>query len=86
MLYVLKEFTPFVALGSLHIMTVAIMLNLGKEFLAFSSVVSSHNVIASESDVNTKSEKCYWSIRWYRSPKPNDFKSSDAASWLGLAC
>ena len=40
MLYVLKEFTPFVALGSLHFMTVANMLNLGKEFLAFSSLTT----------------------------------------------
>ena len=86
MLIVLKELIPLVGLGWLHVLTVANMLNLGKLFLTFSSLVSSHNVIASESDVNTKSEKCDWSIRWYRSPKPNDFKSSDAASWLGLAC
>ena len=86
MLYVLKEFTPFVALGSLHLMTVANMLNLGKEFLTFSCLESSHNLIASESDVNNKSEKCDWSIRWYGNPKPDDFKSADVASWLGLAC
>ena len=63
MLIVLKELIPLVGLGWLHVLTVANMLNLGKLFLTFSSLVSSHTLIASESDVNTKSENCDRSIR-----------------------
>ena len=50
--------------------------------LTFSSLVSSHTLIASVSDVNTKSENFDWSRRCDR--LVNDFKSGAAAvaSWL----
>jgi hypothetical protein len=44
-----EEFTPFVGFGLLHLLTVANKLNAGDLQVPF------HSLIASESDVNTKS-------------------------------
>jgi hypothetical protein len=45
----IEEFTPFVGFGWLHLLTVANKLNAGDLQVPF------HSLIASESDVNTKS-------------------------------